>query len=142
MGTVYLLHFLEPIGNPANPRAMAQHYIGWAAVAAELQAGSRAHDVVGRFGGTGIFASVSNLTHEGAIKFLNGYRRNSVRANLDQAVGDGAVVAVAAGGLPLTSTAGVQYRIDTPHVVLARAVQRHPVQLVHQGDHVWIADVG
>jgi hypothetical protein len=28
-GTVYLLHFLEPIGNPANPRAMAQHYIGW-----------------------------------------------------------------------------------------------------------------
>jgi hypothetical protein len=35
MGTVYLLHFLQPIGNPANPRAMAQHYIGWAAVAAE-----------------------------------------------------------------------------------------------------------
>jgi len=28
MGTVYLLHFLEPIGNPSNPRAMAQHYIG------------------------------------------------------------------------------------------------------------------
>jgi hypothetical protein len=27
-GTVYLLHFLEPIGNLANPRAMAQHYIG------------------------------------------------------------------------------------------------------------------
>jgi hypothetical protein len=27
-GTVYLLHFLEPIGNRANPRAMAQHYIG------------------------------------------------------------------------------------------------------------------
>jgi hypothetical protein len=26
---VYLLHFLEPIGNPTNPRAMAQHYIGW-----------------------------------------------------------------------------------------------------------------
>lgn len=45
-------------------------------------------DVVGRFGGTGIFASVSNLTHEGAIKFLNGYKRNSVRANVDQSVGD------------------------------------------------------
>jgi hypothetical protein len=30
-GTVYLLHFLEPIGNPANPRAMARHYIGWTA---------------------------------------------------------------------------------------------------------------
>jgi hypothetical protein len=28
MGTVYLLHLLEPIGNPANRRAMAQHYIG------------------------------------------------------------------------------------------------------------------
>jgi putative endonuclease len=27
-GTVYLLHFLEPIGNPANPHAMAQHYLG------------------------------------------------------------------------------------------------------------------
>src|SRR6266511_3698941 len=34
-GTVYLLHFLEPIGNPANPHAMAQHYIGWALVAAD-----------------------------------------------------------------------------------------------------------
>jgi hypothetical protein len=29
------LHFLEPIGNLANPHAMAQHYIGWALVAAE-----------------------------------------------------------------------------------------------------------
>lgn len=27
---VYLLHFDEPIGNPNNPRAQAQHYIGWA----------------------------------------------------------------------------------------------------------------
>ena len=27
-GTVYLLHFLAPIGNPANPYAMAQHYLG------------------------------------------------------------------------------------------------------------------
>jgi hypothetical protein len=34
-GTVYLLHFLEPIGNPTNPHAMAQHYIGWALEAAE-----------------------------------------------------------------------------------------------------------
>lgn len=30
-GTVYLLHFDEPIGNMANSRAQAQHYIGWAA---------------------------------------------------------------------------------------------------------------
>jgi hypothetical protein len=28
-GTVYLLHFLDRIGNPGKPRAMAQHYIGW-----------------------------------------------------------------------------------------------------------------
>ena len=28
-------------------------------------------------------------------------------------------------GMPLTSTAGFQYRIDTPHVVLANAIQRH-----------------
>jgi predicted GIY-YIG superfamily endonuclease len=28
-GTVYLLHFLEPIGNPTNPRAQAQHYLGY-----------------------------------------------------------------------------------------------------------------
>jgi hypothetical protein len=35
MGTVYLLHFLEPIGNPSNPRGQAQHYIGWGAVAAD-----------------------------------------------------------------------------------------------------------
>ena len=28
-GTVYLIHFARPIGNPENVRAMAQHYIGW-----------------------------------------------------------------------------------------------------------------
>jgi hypothetical protein len=28
-GTVYLLHFDRKIGNPDNPRAQAQHYIGW-----------------------------------------------------------------------------------------------------------------
>lgn len=30
-------------------------------------------------------------------------------------------------GVPLTSTGGLQYRIDTPRVVLANAVQRHPI---------------
>lgn len=33
-------------------------------------------------------------------------------------------------GMPLTSTAGVQYRIDTPRVVLVRAVQRHQLARV------------
>ncbi len=27
--TVYLLHFERPIGNPANPRGQAQHYLGF-----------------------------------------------------------------------------------------------------------------
>lgn len=38
-------------------------------------------------------------------------------------------------GMPLTTTAGVQYRIDTPRVVLASAVQRHQVGRV-QDVHV------
>src|SRR5438552_10174797 len=33
-------------------------------------------------------------------------------------------------GMPLTSTAGFQYRIDTPHIVLANAIQRHQVARV------------
>ena len=37
-GTVYLLHFLEPIGNPTNSRAMAQHYMGKPASSGLLQA--------------------------------------------------------------------------------------------------------
>lgn len=29
-GYVYILHFSAPLGNPANPRALATHYCGWA----------------------------------------------------------------------------------------------------------------
>lgn len=29
MASVYLIHFETPIGNPANPHGMAQHYIGF-----------------------------------------------------------------------------------------------------------------
>jgi len=39
-------------------------------------------------------------------------------------------------GIPLTSTAGFQYRIDTPHVVLANAIQRHQVSRVQDVDIV------
>jgi outer membrane receptor protein involved in Fe transport len=39
-------------------------------------------------------------------------------------------------GIPLISTAGVQYRIDTPHVVLAHAVQRHQVSRIQDVDIV------
>ena len=45
-------------------------------------------DMVGRFGNTGFFSSASNLLQEGSIKYLKGYKRNSVRLNLDQRVGD------------------------------------------------------
>lgn len=30
-GYLYILHFSAPLGNPANPRALATHYCGWAA---------------------------------------------------------------------------------------------------------------
>jgi outer membrane receptor protein involved in Fe transport len=39
-------------------------------------------------------------------------------------------------GIPLTSALGFQYRIDTPHVVLANAVQRHQVGRVQDVDIV------
>jgi predicted GIY-YIG superfamily endonuclease len=29
-GQIYLLHFARPVGNLANPRGQARHYIGWA----------------------------------------------------------------------------------------------------------------
>jgi TonB-linked SusC/RagA family outer membrane protein len=45
-------------------------------------------DMTARFGGTNVFASLSNLRQEGAIRFLGGYERNSVRVNADQAIGD------------------------------------------------------
>ena len=38
--------------------------------------------------GYSIFASASNLIQEGAVKFLDGYRRNTARLNVDQAVGE------------------------------------------------------
>lgn len=31
MGTIYLLHFARPLGNPTTPHGLAQHYLGWAA---------------------------------------------------------------------------------------------------------------
>ena len=45
-------------------------------------------DMSGRAGNTGYFASVSNLVQQGAIKYLDGYRRNGARLNLDQRVGE------------------------------------------------------
>jgi TonB-linked SusC/RagA family outer membrane protein len=44
-------------------------------------------DMSGRFGSTSVFASLANAREGGAIRFLDGYERNSVRLNLDQRVG-------------------------------------------------------
>ena len=43
-------------------------------------------DITGRFGGTAFRASVSNYKNSGAIRFLKGQERNSVRLNVDQEV--------------------------------------------------------
>jgi len=44
-------------------------------------------DMTGRFGSTRFFVSGSNFRQEGAIRFLNGFQRNAVRLNVDQAIG-------------------------------------------------------
>ncbi len=44
-------------------------------------------DMTGRVGGTRFYASYSNLTQQGAVRFLQGFVRNAVRANVDQAIG-------------------------------------------------------
>ena len=45
-------------------------------------------DASGRFGKTSIFGSVNNLYNAGSIRYLTGLKRNSVRLNADQDVGD------------------------------------------------------
>jgi TonB-linked SusC/RagA family outer membrane protein len=45
-------------------------------------------DLNGRSGNTGYFSSFNNLVNQGAIKFLQGYRRQSARVNVDQKIGD------------------------------------------------------
>ncbi|HET9453774.1 MAG TPA: SusC/RagA family TonB-linked outer membrane protein [Gemmatimonadaceae bacterium] len=45
-------------------------------------------DATGRVRGTTFFASGSNYIEEGAIKFLDGYKRQSARLNVDQEVGE------------------------------------------------------
>lgn len=40
LGTIYLLHFSAPLGNPATPYGLARHYLGWAD---DWHARNRAH---------------------------------------------------------------------------------------------------
>src|SRR5213594_3602676 len=44
-------------------------------------------DMQGRLGGTQFYASGSNLTQQGAIRFLQGLQRNTFRLNVDQLIG-------------------------------------------------------
>ncbi len=44
-------------------------------------------DMSGRVGGTSFYASAANYTERGAIHFLQGFVRNSLRANVNQAIG-------------------------------------------------------
>ncbi len=44
-------------------------------------------DMTGRFGGTRFYVSGSNLLERGAMRFLDGFVRNTFRANVDQAIG-------------------------------------------------------
>lgn len=45
-------------------------------------------DATGRVGGTSFFASANNYYEQGAIRFLNGTRRSSLRVNVDQNIGE------------------------------------------------------
>jgi hypothetical protein len=57
-GVVYLLHFDTPIGNLANPRAQARHYLGYAQ---DLSARLATH----RRGGSGAAALLRALAQRG-----------------------------------------------------------------------------
>lgn len=48
------------------------------------QTANTTFDATGRVGRTNFFASANNFQQEGAVRFLDGYSRNSVRLNVDQ----------------------------------------------------------
>jgi TonB-linked SusC/RagA family outer membrane protein len=62
----------DPVGQVVTPNAFANSNL----------------DMRGRINNTGIYASVSNLVQEGAIRFLPGFVRNSARANIDHSFTD------------------------------------------------------
>lgn len=45
-------------------------------------------DMRGKINNTGVFASLGNLTQQGAIQGMGGFKRNSARVNIDQRFGD------------------------------------------------------
>jgi hypothetical protein len=48
---------------------------------------SNSVDMTGRLGGTRFFASAANFEEQGAIRYLQGFQRQSFRANVDQVIG-------------------------------------------------------
>jgi TonB-linked SusC/RagA family outer membrane protein len=45
-------------------------------------------DMSGRFGGANFFASLSHFQQDGVFRYLDGFRRSSVRLNMDQQIGE------------------------------------------------------
>lgn len=84
MSTVYLIHFDRPIGNPANPRGQARHYIGCTCeLDRRLQEhrsgnGSRIMQVVASLGiGWQVARLWENMTREDERRLKN--RKNAPR---------------------------------------------------------------
>ncbi len=65
-------HNRDPVGQLVTPSAYSNSTL----------------DMRGKVGGTGVYASVANLSQEGAIRALPGFNRNSARINVDQRFGD------------------------------------------------------
>lgn len=70
----------------ANP--FAQRYDAMAAALTASAFTNLNVDAAGKSGNTKYFASVSSFQQQGAIRFLQGYRRQTLRLNVDQALGD------------------------------------------------------
>jgi len=65
-------HLRDPVGQVVSPSKYSNTNL----------------DMRGKVGNTGVYASLSNLVQEGAIKFLPGFTRNAARVNVDQRFGD------------------------------------------------------
>lgn len=64
--------YRDPVGQVVTPSAYANTNV----------------DVRGKVNNTGVYASVSNFTQQGAVKFVDGFVRNSARVNVDQRFSD------------------------------------------------------
>ena len=53
-------------------------------------------DMTGKFGKANFFTSIGTMRQEGSIRFLDGYRRNSIRMNVDNTLGSNWTLSVRA----------------------------------------------